>query len=661
MFPRPIPYLLAQRCHAPALVRVACLAYLSAAGALIVIVAGLSVALSWRPVIVLSGSMAPALDAGDILLLDPSIDRTTVDVGSVVTFEDPATGELVTHRVTATNADGTYQTTGDASRQNDRAALEPKRIRGEGRGVVPVLGLPVVWAHRADWFPLLATAAMTALTVHGAWSRRGRKRGHRRRPARARRHLAVASAPLLALGAVTGPARHLPVSSAVFSATTTNPGNQFQGAATFGGLGSGGSNATTYRGAVVADSPVAHWRLGESSLVLFQDDFETFTGWTDQGTGTFRSSTARAYTGTSSGIKDTANDPSGGWKSLGTTLGNEWVLEAWIYRPSVYTGGGGDRVTLENSSGNGYGFHISHDNNALRIVRVTSTGSTNLWSISYNPPEDTWFRVALVRSGNSLSMTMYGTDGSMQADVWTSDSTYSTFDRVTVRGGYQFYVDDLTVSRPAADEQLLHGGHYTGGPQLGVATLITGDTNNAVRFDGTNDAVFINDHPNINAASGGYAARTVELWFSADNVSRRQVLWEEGGTANGMNVYLDSGTLYGRAWSESNAWTNPLQTTMTVSAATRYHVIAVLDAASGNLRLYVNGALQATSTKADTASLATHNQNGAIGATVFDTEFHDGNSLTTWGHFFGGVIDEVVVYNVALSAAQVLAHYRAGR
>jgi hypothetical protein len=42
-----------------------------------------------------------------------------------------------------------------------------------------------------------------------------------------------------------------------------------------------------------------------------------------------------------------------------------------------------------------------------------------------------------------------------------------------------------------------------------------------------------------------------------------------------------------------------------------------------------------------------------------DTRFHDGNASGD-GYFFAGVLDEVAVYNSALSPARVAAHHAAG-
>ena len=106
-------------------------------------------------------------------------------------------------------------------------------------------------------------------------------------------------------------------------------------------------------------------------------------------------------------------------------------------------------------------------------------------------------------------------------------------------------------------------GTYVGSPTLGEPSLLTGISSSSVEFGG-GDAVLLGDSALINTTTRD--TRTVELWFEADALAGRQVLYEEGGSTNGMNVYLDSSTLYGRAWSGSTGWSNDLQVTEPVTA-----------------------------------------------------------------------------------------------
>jgi signal peptidase I len=73
-------------------------ATLGGGAALGVAVAG-PIALGWRPLVVLSGSMTPALHTGDEIVVKP-VAPVALRVGDVVTFDDASRGHvLVTHRV----------------------------------------------------------------------------------------------------------------------------------------------------------------------------------------------------------------------------------------------------------------------------------------------------------------------------------------------------------------------------------------------------------------------------------------------------------------------------------------------------------------------------------------------------------------------------------
>ena len=42
--------------------------------------------------------------------------------------------------------------------------------------------------------------------------------------------------------------------------------------------------------------------------------------------------------------------------------------------------------------------------------------------------------------------------------------------------------------------------------------------------------------------TGTHNERTIELWFNADSVTKRQVLYEEGGSnQEGHNIYIEGG------------------------------------------------------------------------------------------------------------------------
>ncbi len=619
------------------------------------------------PIAIYGGSMEPAIDRGDIVLLDRSPPEAAFGPGGIVTYRDPAMPDrVVTHRIVDVADGGRFVTKGDANRDRDSTPLARDEVIGAGRIVVPALGLPRVWLTSGDWLRLGVWGAVTAgallMVLFPARTRRraGLVENDTPRPRRAGVPKPATVGVFAGLGVAAAAIAIIGVSAAFFSGTT----------ATATSFEASKSLYNPYRDEALADLPVAYWRLGEQppagGSVNFFDDFETFSGWTNYLAGTFAGSSDVARSGSQSGIKTSNNDPNGGWKSIGGTVGNDWTLELWTYRPTGWVGGNQTRVGVESGAFSGYSFGIDHNSNSIFIDRRLAGAATRITTaVPMNPPEDAWYRVTLVRNGSSIVATAYDSLGTQLGQASATDATFASYDRVVVHGGHQFYVDDLSVVGtgggggaypPAADELLTHSGTYQGSPTLGVPGLLVGDPNTAVDLDGANDWVSIPDSSDINTST--QAQRSVELWFSADSLSGRQVLWEEGGGTNGLAIYLDGATLYGRAWSKGNNWSNPLQITAPVTTGTRFHVVVALDATGNLMTMYVDGTAVGTATKTDGLVLASHGGDIGIGALNGGTEFHDGVASGS-GRQFDGVVDEVAVYNSVLSAARVETHWAA--
>lgn len=139
------------------------------------------VLVGWEPTLVVSGSMVPAVRAGDIVVVAP-IDRKLLATrtGMIVLVDDPAVpGGLLLHRVVGHAPDGTLITKGDANAENDRATVPLDNVHGAARLRVPYTGLAVLWLRSGQPVPLVALALV--LTVL-AWPDRDRApaRPHRR-------------------------------------------------------------------------------------------------------------------------------------------------------------------------------------------------------------------------------------------------------------------------------------------------------------------------------------------------------------------------------------------------------------------------------------------------------------------------------------------------
>lgn len=144
-------------------------------------------ATGWQPLVITSGSMQPTLRPGDVVLIaEPS---GPVAQRTVITFEaagDP--NQRITHRVYEVG-DGAYVTKGDANPTIDSERVPFESVEGVGRLVVPLVGLPMLWAQQGDSAALLSWAVVSlaslavALSSAGSlWRRDRRDRSDRGSP-----------------------------------------------------------------------------------------------------------------------------------------------------------------------------------------------------------------------------------------------------------------------------------------------------------------------------------------------------------------------------------------------------------------------------------------------------------------------------------------------
>lgn len=139
--------------------------------------ATLPLLVGWRPVTVISGSMAPAVGVGDVVVAQPRV-ASNLGQGTVVVFDAGKQG-VVTHRIVGHNSNGTYITRGDANAWTDSTPLAPEQIRGVGRLLVPLIGRPALWLRNGDVAQLVALAALLGFSALKL------RRGPRRTPAAA--------------------------------------------------------------------------------------------------------------------------------------------------------------------------------------------------------------------------------------------------------------------------------------------------------------------------------------------------------------------------------------------------------------------------------------------------------------------------------------------
>jgi len=123
------------------------------------------VALGDEATVITSGSMAPRVNTGDLLLYTPRSygPGDVPPVGALLVFHRPGSEELVSHRAVAIE-NGEIRTRGDANPTMDSAPVPVSSVVGQVEMVVPYAGL-------ASLHPLggVAVGLAAAASLGGAW------------------------------------------------------------------------------------------------------------------------------------------------------------------------------------------------------------------------------------------------------------------------------------------------------------------------------------------------------------------------------------------------------------------------------------------------------------------------------------------------------------
>jgi hypothetical protein len=191
------------------------------------------------------------------------------------------------------------------------------------------------------------------------------------------------------------------------------------------------------------------------------------------------------------------------------------------------------------------------------------------------------------------------------------------------------YAFDEGAGAAAADASSTGNGASVSG-----AAWTAGKYGGALSFDGVNDMVTVPDAASLDLTT----EMTLEAWVRpASNSNWGTVILKERGAGLAYSLYSTDGV--NRPPSAYVYRTRDVRAlgTGTLALNTWSHLGGTYDGA--NLRLYVNGALASTTAVT-----------GAMPATTNALRI-GGN--TVWGEYFNGLIDDVRVYNRALTIAEI--------
>jgi len=112
----------------------------------------------------------------------------------------------------------------------------------------------------------------------------------------------------------------------------------------------------------------------------------------------------------------------------------------------------------------------------------------------------------------------------------------------------------------------------------------------AVEFEGQFD--FGNE-----TAADIYDQRSISLWFKVDDIdlNRKQVIYEEDGISQGLDIYVENGSLFFNIWSQSQGeWSGNFSATNLLESNTWHHASLIVDreqdlANNRPFRAYIDG------------------------------------------------------------------------
>lgn len=394
----------------------------------------------------------------------------------------------------------------------------------------------------------------------------------------------------------------------------------------------------------------------------------------DEGSGTTVSDSARNHNGTISGATwaavgkygsaldfDGVDDLVSIADAADLDLTSAFTLEAWV-RPDTLTAGRPVIAKSESAGGNS-GYLLSARYAANNTTGfVASSGAFKSVSRPSPLPEAVWSHLAFTSDGTNLRLYV---DGKLEATAPAIAAKATAANLVIgqgqVLGGYfdgmidevRIYADTLSESVIQTDRDTAVGldqipvAAYSFDEGAGTtlsdsidnhdgaisgATWTTGKHGSALNFDGVDDLVSIADAADLDLTS----TFTLEAWVNPTSLANPSPIVSKGETSGGNSGYLLSAK-YGAnaAGYVANSGTAAEIGGAALSTNTWSHLTFTSDGT--NLRLYIDG--------------VSVSPKSAIVAKASSAKLEIGHSFL--GGYFGGRIDEVRIYNEALSEGQI--------
>jgi hypothetical protein len=198
-----------------------------------------------------------------------------------------------------------------------------------------------------------------------------------------------------------------------------------------------------------------------------------------------------------------------------------------------------------------------------------------------------------------------------------------------------------------ADEQdKASAGSVADDGTLTGATLVSGGLGkSALEFSGDGEVMTLASSADINL--GNTTEKSISLWFQPDSLSGRQVLYQQGGSNRGLNIYIENGSIYAGGWNAAVGWDGTWLSSANITQNAWNHVTFTYNAAAGEVQLYVNG----DAPLVGAASAISSHGRATLGSAREGSRYKNGAGFVTSSlrNSYSGLVDDVRVYDRALT------------
>jgi biopolymer transport protein ExbB len=328
-----------------------------------------------------------------------------------------------------------------------------------------------------------------------------------------------------------------------------------------------------------------------------------------------------------------------------------WWDDDWSYRREITLQASSLSGSLSNvplsvvlTTGNTDFSHFQSNGDDIRFIDsdLSTELDFEIESFSASGPAVLWVRIPSLPSTNSKKIYLYygnSTAASTENPTAVWDSDY-----------YSLWHMSPTAALGSGDEirdATTTGSHGTA-QSMSAANIVTGQIGQGIQFNRASNQWIDLDDPDEGYFHDTFTTKTISFWLSSNDTSNIQVVFETGGTTNGIYVGVSSNQIQ-FSTRDSSSQINVFASN-NVSSQFNYFS-AVFD--NGTLLLYKNGVL-ANSAASGYAGGEVSSHSGEPGVGYAP----DTNAAGTSGNtYLDGILDEIRWSTTARSADWILAQY----